>query len=153
MRAEGGAPARRDARQAEPGKVDGGDGRVQTLGQLGGAGLPADRVPTETVDEQHARAAVGPFAVAPLRGMHTEAVDVEPLLLAAVFLPADSSSFALQTQRGEQVLVQLHPDGVVRVEAGGREPVVLPVDDPPPRRSQPFPVRREMGDRPAQPAQ
>ena len=55
-----------DARQAEPGKVDGGDRRVQTLGQRGRAGLPADRVPTETVDEQHTSTADRPRAVAPL---------------------------------------------------------------------------------------
>src|SRR4029453_12575130 len=84
VRAEAGAPARRGARQADARKVAGGGRRVQALGQPGSAGLPADRVPPEAVDEQHARAAVGPFAVAPFRGVDTEAVDVEPLLLPAI---------------------------------------------------------------------
>src|SRR5207342_959479 len=82
--AESGATSPRDARQAEPGKVDGGDRRVQTLGQRGRAGLPADRVPTETVDEQHTSTADRSRAVAPLHGVHPEAVDVEPLFLPAI---------------------------------------------------------------------
>ena len=54
---------------------------------------------------------------------------------------------AVAAEREQQVLVQLHPHGVVRVDARRREPLVLAVVDPLARGAQPRPVARRSASR------
>ena len=161
---------------AEAGEVDRGHVRAERVGEASADELPVHGAAAETVHEQDRRAARSTRAAppsgsqsavcthTPSQSTHRSRTDWLPSSLRdrpspGTRLIRHDSSRPLEPEPEQQVLVQLHPDRVVRVDAGREQPVVLPVLHPPPRRPQPLTIRHKSGHllpegcgRPARPA-